>query len=224
MREAIQSHQPELAREAIGALGRLARPEATGALAELLLSRSLLRRRRLRELRIAAASALGRIPGDDAVGALAQAARSRDGQLRRAAQTALDRRAQALSGGRARRGGLAFRKVACTLGIDHGSKRIGLAISDPDGKVALPVGTLVRRGLERDLAAIRELVEARQVERIVVGPLHGRRLAARRRQREPAERLARARPARRHHRRALTTRSGTPETAARNKQRAVSTR
>jgi putative Holliday junction resolvase len=63
--------------------------------------------------------------------------------------------------------------VACTLGIDHGSKRIGLAISDPDGKVALPVGTLARRGLERDLAAIRELVEARQVERIVVGlPLH----------------------------------------------------
>jgi HEAT repeat protein len=101
MREAIQSRQPGLAREAIGALGRLARPEATGALAELLLSRSLLRRRRLRELRIAAASALGRIPGDDAVGALAQAARSRDGQLRRAAQTALDRRAQALSGGRA---------------------------------------------------------------------------------------------------------------------------
>jgi HEAT repeat protein len=101
MYEAIQSRRPELAREAIGALGRLARPEATAALAELLLSRSLLKRRRLRELRIAAASALGRIPGDDAVGALAQAARSRDGQLRRAAQTALDRRAQALSGGRA---------------------------------------------------------------------------------------------------------------------------
>jgi putative Holliday junction resolvase len=69
--------------------------------------------------------------------------------------------------------GLAFRKVARILGIDHGSKRIGLAISDPDGKVALPVGTLTRQGLERDLAAIRELVEARQVERIVVGlPLH----------------------------------------------------
>jgi HEAT repeat protein len=98
MREAIQSREIECAREAIRALGRLARPEATGALAEVLLSKSILKRRRLRELKVAAASALGRIPGDDAVGALAQAARSRDAQLRRTAQTALDRRAQALAG------------------------------------------------------------------------------------------------------------------------------
>jgi putative Holliday junction resolvase len=63
--------------------------------------------------------------------------------------------------------------VACTLGIDHGSKRIGLAISDPSGSVALPAGTLESRGLERDLAAIRQVVEARQVDRIVVGlPIH----------------------------------------------------
>ena len=63
--------------------------------------------------------------------------------------------------------------MACTLGIDHGSKRIGLAISDPGGTIALPAGTLESRGLERDLAAIREVVEAHQVKRIVVGlPLH----------------------------------------------------
>ena len=63
--------------------------------------------------------------------------------------------------------------MACTLGIDHGSKRIGLAISDPGGTIALPAGTLESRGLERDLAAIRQVVEARQVERIVVGlPIH----------------------------------------------------
>jgi HEAT repeat protein len=98
MREAIDSGEIEAAREAIRALGRLARPEASGALAELLLSKSLRRRRRLRELKVAAATALGRIPGDEAVGALAQAARSRDGQLRRAAQTALDRRAEAFAG------------------------------------------------------------------------------------------------------------------------------
>jgi len=97
LRGAIQSREIECAREAIRALGQLARPEATGALAELLLHRSLLKRRRLRELKVAAASALGRIPGDEAVGALAQAARSRDSQLRRAAQTALDRRPQALT-------------------------------------------------------------------------------------------------------------------------------
>jgi len=99
MHEAIRSRRRALARETIRALGRLARPEATPALAELLLSKSIVGRRRLREFRVAAASALGRIPGDDAVGALAQAARSRDSQLRRAAQTALDRRAQALAGG-----------------------------------------------------------------------------------------------------------------------------
>lgn len=63
--------------------------------------------------------------------------------------------------------------MTCTLGIDHGSKRIGLAVSDPGGTVALPIGTLPSRGLERDLAAIREVVEARRVERIVVGlPIH----------------------------------------------------
>ena len=63
--------------------------------------------------------------------------------------------------------------MTCTLGIDHGSKRIGLAVSDPGGKVALPAGTLESRGFERDLAAIRRVVEARQVKRIVVGlPIH----------------------------------------------------
>lgn len=63
--------------------------------------------------------------------------------------------------------------MACTLGIDHGGKRIGLAVSDPDGKLAFPAGTLESRGFERDLAAIRRVVEERQVKRIVVGlPIH----------------------------------------------------
>jgi putative Holliday junction resolvase len=59
--------------------------------------------------------------------------------------------------------------------------------------VALPAGTLESRGLERDVAAIRQVVEARQVERIVVGlPIHmdgrcGRQAEA---AREFAERLA----------------------------------
>jgi|SRR5262245_6763332 len=59
------------------------------------------------------------------------------------------------------------------LGIDLGSRRIGLAISDPEGRVALPAGTLESRGRKADLAAIRTLVLARGVERVVVGlPLH----------------------------------------------------
>lgn len=56
-----------------------------------------------------------------------------------------------------------------TLAVDFGEKRIGLAISDPEGRVAVPLRTLRR---ESDKAAIREIAEiARRegVERLVVG-------------------------------------------------------
>jgi putative Holliday junction resolvase len=59
------------------------------------------------------------------------------------------------------------------LGLDYGSRRIGLAISDPDGVFAFPAGFLERRTPEQDLAALRELVESRGVVQIVVGlPIH----------------------------------------------------
>jgi putative Holliday junction resolvase len=59
------------------------------------------------------------------------------------------------------------------LALDYGSRRIGLAISDPDGVFAFPAGCLERRRPEQDLAALRELVEAREVVQIVVGlPIH----------------------------------------------------
>lgn len=64
------------------------------------------------------------------------------------------------------------------LGVDFGTRRIGLAVSDPSGAIAFPAGTLERRGLRRDLEALCALVKDRQVVRIVVGlPLHmdGRR-------------------------------------------------
>jgi putative Holliday junction resolvase len=61
----------------------------------------------------------------------------------------------------------------CVLGIDYGSRRIGLAISDPDGVFAFPAGCLERRGGRQDLAALREIVETRGVVQIVVGlPIH----------------------------------------------------
>jgi len=40
------------------------------------------------------------------------------------------------------------------LGIDFGEKRIGLAISDQDGRIAVPLVTLERRD---DLSAVREI-------------------------------------------------------------------
>jgi putative Holliday junction resolvase len=59
------------------------------------------------------------------------------------------------------------------LGIDLGSKRIGLSVSDESERIALPAGVLESRGRAADLAAIRSLVRERGVSQVVVGlPLH----------------------------------------------------
>lgn len=93
--KAIRARDVARAKEAIRALGRLGRAEAARTLVALLGRRVGLGGGWLRELKSAAVAALAGLPGDDAVAALAKAARARDTQLRRAAQTALDRRAQA---------------------------------------------------------------------------------------------------------------------------------
>ena len=59
------------------------------------------------------------------------------------------------------------------LALDYGSRRIGMAISDPEGEFAFPAGVLDRRGLAQDLAALTEVVREREVTRVVVGlPMH----------------------------------------------------
>jgi len=59
------------------------------------------------------------------------------------------------------------------LAVDYGSRRIGLAVSDPDRVFAFPAGHIDRRDPASDLAALREIVEARGVVQIVVGlPIH----------------------------------------------------
>jgi HEAT repeat protein len=92
---AVETRDTARAKEVIRALGRLGRAEAGAALVALLERRVRLGGGWLRELKSAAVAALGGIPGDEAVAALAQVAQTRDTQLRRAAQTALDRRAHA---------------------------------------------------------------------------------------------------------------------------------
>jgi putative Holliday junction resolvase len=65
-----------------------------------------------------------------------------------------------------------------TLGLDIGSKRIGLALSDEDGTFAFPSGKLDRKGRKKDLAALCELIVREAVGQIVIGlPIHldGRR-------------------------------------------------
>jgi putative Holliday junction resolvase len=59
------------------------------------------------------------------------------------------------------------------LAIDYGERRLGLAVSDEEGAFAFPAGALERRGLKRDLAALRALAEERGIASVVVGlPLH----------------------------------------------------
>lgn len=75
------------------------------------------------------------------------------------------------------------------LALDLGSKTLGLAVSDPLGLTAQGLPTVKRTDRRGDLERLRELVNAYQVERIVVGhPLHLKGYAAARAQ--EAERFA----------------------------------
>ncbi len=57
------------------------------------------------------------------------------------------------------------------LAIDYGRVRLGLALSDEEGVLASPLPPLLRSSA--DVGRIRDLVQERGVERIVVGlPLH----------------------------------------------------
>ena len=55
------------------------------------------------------------------------------------------------------------------LGLDVGDRRIGLAISDPNGQVAVPLRTLHRTAQDGAVDAIAALVAEENVEAIVVG-------------------------------------------------------
>jgi putative Holliday junction resolvase len=59
------------------------------------------------------------------------------------------------------------------LGLDHGSRRIGVAIADLETGMAFARGAIKRRSLDHDLALIGELCTEEGVERVVIGlPLH----------------------------------------------------
>jgi putative Holliday junction resolvase len=55
------------------------------------------------------------------------------------------------------------------LGLDFGTKRIGVALSDEMGWTAQGLTTIERRGNNRDLGRIGQLVEEHSVEWIVLG-------------------------------------------------------
>lgn len=81
------------------------------------------------------------------------------------------------------------------LGIDFGARRIGIAISDEDGRVAVPHSTLERRSDAAAARAIAELARREGVGALVVGEpvnLDGTRGPAAERARAFAARLAAA--------------------------------
>jgi putative holliday junction resolvase len=55
------------------------------------------------------------------------------------------------------------------LALDFGSARTGVAVSDPTGTIAKPLGVVERVGTDDGLARVVALVETEDVERVVVG-------------------------------------------------------
>jgi putative Holliday junction resolvase len=59
------------------------------------------------------------------------------------------------------------------LGVDFGSVRIGLAVSDRDRRFASPLATYRRRGQDPDARFFARLVEDEEIAQVVVGlPVH----------------------------------------------------
>jgi putative Holliday junction resolvase len=59
------------------------------------------------------------------------------------------------------------------LGVDYGSVRVGLAVTDPDRKIAFPLATYTRRDRDQDAAYFRRMVQEEEIAALVVGlPVH----------------------------------------------------
>lgn len=80
------------------------------------------------------------------------------------------------------------------LGIDFGLKRVGLAITDPDGMLASPRGTIERTTRNKCFDDLKAIIESERVELVVVGlplGLDGQETETTRQARNFAESLAR---------------------------------
>ena len=56
-----------------------------------------------------------------------------------------------------------------SLGLDIGDKRIGVALSDPQGILASPFTIINRKDETADIEAIISIISQHQVERVIVG-------------------------------------------------------
>lgn len=55
------------------------------------------------------------------------------------------------------------------LSIDYGTKRIGLAVSDPSRNFAFPCGVIQNKGLKHVLSCISDIVTQKEIDLIVIG-------------------------------------------------------
>ena len=55
------------------------------------------------------------------------------------------------------------------LAVDYGMARVGLALSDPEGRLAYPLATLARTTRDRLFADLLAVIAREGVERVVVG-------------------------------------------------------
>jgi putative Holliday junction resolvase len=55
------------------------------------------------------------------------------------------------------------------MALDYGSARTGVAVSDPTGTIARPIGVVERAHSEAGLAQVRDLVAREEVGKVVVG-------------------------------------------------------
>ncbi len=55
------------------------------------------------------------------------------------------------------------------LGIDYGSKRIGIAVSDEEGTIAFPKTAISGENMKRAIAELRAIVRSEHISEIIVG-------------------------------------------------------
>jgi len=59
--------------------------------------------------------------------------------------------------------------VSRFLGIDYGTVRIGLALSDPTGTLASPLPFLENQSFQQVTTALSELIQTHQIEGLIIG-------------------------------------------------------
>jgi len=62
-----------------------------------------------------------------------------------------------------------LKKNDCLLGLDYGSKVIGVAVSDPNLQIASPIGSVIRKKFPEDAAQLVKLMRDRTIGGIIVG-------------------------------------------------------